>query len=141
VNRWYATFIGFLAKAKVGVVILSNTSSAVVDIGLHLFDPQVPLASPPKQRTVVAIDPRLYDGYIGRYRLKPDSILTVMREDSRFFAQCSAERYEIFPEGEREFFCKAVDAQIIFETDDKGRAVSLMLHHGGQQTQGIRISE
>ena len=35
----YATFIGFigfLAKAKVGVVILSNTSSDV-DIGLHLI--------------------------------------------------------------------------------------------------------
>lgn len=137
----YATFIGFLKKAKVGVVILSNTSSGVDDIGLHLFDPQVPLASPPKQRTAIAIDPRLYDGYIGRYQLKPDSILTVMREGGHFFAQSGAERYEIFPEGEREFFCKAVDAQITFEIDAKGRAVSLTLHHGGQRMPAPRISE
>ena len=136
----YATFIGFLAKAKVGVVILSNTSSDVVDIGLHLFDPQVPLASPPKQRTVIAIDPRLYEGYIGRYRLKPDSILTVMREGSHFFAQSGAERYEIFPEGEREFFCKAVDAQITFEVDGKGRAASLVLHLNGQRMRASRIN-
>ncbi|WP_177191710.1 DUF3471 domain-containing protein [Nitrosospira sp. Nsp14] len=89
---------------------------------------------------MIAIDSRLYEGYIGRYRLKPDSILTVMREGSHFFAQSGAERYEIFPEGEREFFCKAVDAQITFEVDGKGRAASLVLHLNGQRMRASRIN-
>src|SRR5687768_8414665 len=53
----YSTFMGFLPKAKVGVVILSNTNLGVSDIGMHLFDPQIPLASPSKQHTAIAIDP------------------------------------------------------------------------------------
>lgn len=137
----YSTFIGFLPNAKVAVVILSNTTFGITDIGMHLFDPQIPLASPLKLRTEIAIDPRLYDRYIGSYRLKPDSILTVMRKGDGLFAHFGAERDEIFPEGEREFFSKVVDAQVTFEVDGTGRAVSLTLHYGGQQTQGIRISE
>jgi len=41
----YRTFIGFDPKARVGVVVLSNTSTTVGvdDIGRHLLDSAVPL--------------------------------------------------------------------------------------------------
>lgn len=137
----YSSFIGFLPNAKVGVVILSNTTFGVTDIGTHLFDPQITLASPPKQRTAIAIDPKLYERYVGRYRLKPDTILTVMRKGDRLFAHLGAERFEFFPEGERIFFSKVVDAQITFEIDGTGRAASLTLHHEEENTPALRIKE
>jgi serine-type D-Ala-D-Ala carboxypeptidase/endopeptidase len=34
-----------------------------------------------------AVDPQLYDGYVGRYQLAPAAILTVTRSDNRLFAQ------------------------------------------------------
>jgi CubicO group peptidase (beta-lactamase class C family) len=139
----YVSFIGFLMKAKMGVVVLSNTSTfSIDDIGQHLLNPEIPLATLPRQRPVMVIDPKLYDRYVGRYRLTPDLIWTVTRAGDRLFAYAELhEKLEIFPEGERNFFCKAMDIQITFEADDKGRAVSLTLTHGGQQMQGLRISE
>jgi len=44
----YSTFLGYLRKARVGVVVLSNTSTAAVDdIGSHLLDAGLPLAPGP----------------------------------------------------------------------------------------------
>ena len=51
------------------------------------------------------------------------------------------EKVEFFPEGERDFFSKAVDAQITFEAPDEGRAESLVLHFYGQRMLGPRIGE
>jgi serine-type D-Ala-D-Ala carboxypeptidase/endopeptidase len=48
----FRSFIGFDRKQRVGVVVLSNafTAGGVDDIGLHLLDPQVPLAKAPARR-------------------------------------------------------------------------------------------
>jgi D-alanyl-D-alanine-carboxypeptidase/D-alanyl-D-alanine-endopeptidase len=140
----YRSFIGFLPKAKVGVVALSNASTevGVDDIGQHLLNPEIPLAPPPKQRVAVAIDPKLYDGYVGRYQLKPDVILSVTREGDRLFAQATGQkRHEIFPERERFFFFRVVDAQITFKTDGEGQAESLSLHQNGRHMPAPRIDE
>ncbi|MFE0755713.1 serine hydrolase [Inquilinus sp. NPDC058860] len=140
----YRSFVGFLRKARIGVVALSNTSTeiGVDDIGFHLLDPTLPLSSPPKPHHQVAVDPALFDAYVGRYRLAPDFILTVTRDGDRLMAQATGqERFEIFPEGEREFFYKVVDAQITFEVDGSGRATRLVLHQGGRDQPAERIAD
>jgi hypothetical protein len=66
-----------------------------------------------------AVDPALFDRYLGRYKLLPNFILNILREGDRRFSQATGQpKAEIFPEGDREFFLKVVDAQITFETDD-----------------------
>src|SRR5262249_50635531 len=83
-------------------------------------------AEPAKEHKQVAAAPSLFDGYLGRYELRPGFFLTISREDDRLFAQGTSQpKVEIFPEGEREYFYKVVDAQITFETDDHGRAIRL----------------
>ncbi|WP_218124329.1 serine hydrolase [Nitrosospira multiformis] len=143
VTGGYTSFIGFLMKEKVGVVVLSNTSAAGVEnVGYHLLNPEIPLSPPPKQHIAMAIDPCLYDGYVGRYHWQEDFILTVTREGDHLFVQATGyEKVEFFPEGERDFFSKGVDAQITFEVDDGGRAESLVLHLDGQRMPASRISE
>ena len=135
----YSSFVGFLSKQMVGVVVLSNSSAPICvdDMGPHLLNADRPLA---KQRTAVAIDPNLYNGYVGRYQLQVEFILTVTRKGDRLFAQATGQQeLEIFPEGERDLFCKAVDAQVTFETDDNGRAVRLILHQGGRDMPATRL--
>jgi len=130
----YRSFMGLDPKARVGVVVLSNaeTAAGVDDIGRHLLDPSVPLLTPPKEHKQVAVDSKLFDGYIGRYQLAPDFIITITRDGERLFKQASDQpKFEIFPEGERDYFLKVVDAQITFVTDSKGRATELILHQGG----------
>lgn len=130
----YRSFIGFDPKAGVGVVALSNASTlaGVDDIGRHLLDPSIPLMQPPKEHTQVTVDPKLFDGYVGAYQLAPNFILTITREGDHLFAQATGQpKLEIFPESDRDYFSKVVDAQITFVTDSKGRATELILHQRG----------
>ncbi|RWL93202.1 MAG: serine hydrolase [Mesorhizobium sp.] len=145
----YNAFVGFLRKARIGVVVLSNTAPdiggtemGVADIGLHLLDPALPLSSPPKPHHQVAVDPALFDAYVGRYQLAPGVILTVWRDGNRLLTQASGEKevVEIFPESEKDFFVKLFDGQITFEVDGSGRAVGLILHRSGRDQRAERIA-
>ena len=142
----YRTFIGFDRAARTGVVVLSNAGTAAGpdDIGRHLLDPELPLLAPAKpatQHTEVKIDPKLYDNYVGRYQLAPSAILTVSRDEDRLFAQLTGQpRFEIFPEGEKAFFLKVVDAQLTFETDAQGKATAAVLHQNGIEQRAPRIA-
>jgi CubicO group peptidase (beta-lactamase class C family) len=138
----FRTFIGFDPKSRVGVVALSNTSTTtgVDDIARHLLDAKFPLTLPPVEHKQVAVDPKLFDGYVGRYELAPNFILTVTREGNSLFVQATGQpKFEVFSEGEKDFFLKVVDAQITFKTDTGGKATSLTLHQNGANKPAKRI--
>ncbi len=138
----YRSFMGFDPKTRMGVVALSNTSTTVGvdDIGRHLLDPGVPLATPVKAHQQVAVDPKIFAGYVGRYQLAPNFILEVTQDGGHLFAQATGQpKFEIFPESPTEYFLKVVDAQITFETDAQGRATGLVLHQGGANSPAKRI--
>jgi hypothetical protein len=122
-------------------VALSNaeTDIGVDDIGRHLLDASVPLAKPPAVHKEVKVDPKLFDGYVGTYEITPAFALAVTREGDHLFVQATAQpKFEIFPEGDRDYFLKAVDAQITFVTDAQGRATDLILHQGGRDLHAKR---
>jgi CubicO group peptidase (beta-lactamase class C family) len=92
------------------------------------------------ERKQVALDPKIFDGYVGRYELQPKIIFTVTRDGEHFFAQLTGQpNFEIFPESARDFFLKVVDAQISFVTDSNGHASELILHQGGLDQHAKRI--
>ena len=145
----FRSFAGYDPKERIGVVVLSNTSTpaGVEDIGMHLLNPTLPLANPepPKQHTQIDIDPRLLDNYTGRYQLAPNLVLEITRDGARLFAQAFAQlphnppgeptvapKFEVFAEGEQNFFAKVADNQITFEIGPEGRAKSLMLRRAGR---------
>jgi len=139
----YRSFMGFDPKTRIGVVALSNTSTnvGVDDIGRHLLDNSVPLSVPPKEHKEAKVDPKLFDNYVGNYQLTPTFVLTVTRDQDHLFVQVTGQpRFEIFPEGDHDYFLKVVDAQITFITDDKGRATELVLHQSGQHQHAKRIN-
>jgi hypothetical protein len=140
----YRSFVGYEPKTSAGVVVLSNTFTAagIDDIGLHLLDAQRPLIKlrAAKERKEAAVDPKLFDGFVGRYQLAPGFILTVTREGAHLFAQATGQgKAEIFPESDREYFYKVVDAQITFKTDNQGNATELILHQNGQDMPAKRL--
>jgi serine-type D-Ala-D-Ala carboxypeptidase/endopeptidase len=86
------------------------------------------------------VDPAIYKYYVGRYQLAPGMIFTVTAEANQLYIQLKGQqRLEVFPESEREFFYKVVDAQITFESDGKGPSPALILHQGGQNPRAPRI--
>ncbi|HEY1759870.1 MAG TPA: serine hydrolase [Bryobacteraceae bacterium] len=141
----FCSFAGYDPKERIGVVVLSNafTPAGVADIGLHLLNPKAPLANPeppmpPKQHTEIPIDPGLLDNYTGRYQVTPSLIFEITRDGGRLFAQAFAQalagpKFEVFAEGERNFFARVADHQIVFETGPEGRATSLILQRAGRE--------
>jgi len=149
-TRGFRSFVGYAPQGHVGVVVLSNSSTAagVDDLGFHLLNPMAPLANPepPQHRTEIRIDPRLLDQYTGRYQVTPNLIFEVTRDRGRLFAQGFAQlphnrpgdltglpKFELFAEGERSFFARVTDKQVAFESVAEERATGLILYQAGRE--------
>jgi hypothetical protein len=88
----------------------------------------------------VTLDAKTLDDYVGLYQLTPALVLAITHDGDGLFAQVTGQgKFPIFPEGPRAFFYRAVDAQMTFETDATGRAVSLTLHQHGADMPARRI--
>lgn len=67
-------------------------------------------------------------------------LLTVTRGRKRLFVQLTGQpALEVFPEGEKDYFLKVVDAQLTFETNGQGRATAVVLHQNGRDQRALRI--
>ena len=130
---------------SITVVVLTNLAQArpglMVSTVAGIVNPA--LAPPaPKLRKAIALDPKIFDGYVGAYQRSPTIVLTITRTDSHYFAQLTGQDpIEIFPETQRDFFLKVVDAQLTFITDAAGRAVEVVLHQNGTESHLKRIGK
>ncbi len=138
----FRSFAGFERGSGDGVVVLSNmvTTAGIEDIGLHLLDEAIPLRAQPERRAVAAIDPAILPAYAGDYLLAPGVTISVTTEGAHTYAQLTGQqKFEIFPESERRFFFRVVDAQITFSDPLEGAAPALILHQNGQNMTAIRL--
>lgn len=89
----------------------------------------------PIKRKAIELDPKVYDDYVGRYKLNEEMDVMVTKENSRLFVQATGQaRIEIFPEKKDEFFLKVADIQISFIRSEEGQVTELIIHQGGQDT-------
>jgi serine-type D-Ala-D-Ala carboxypeptidase/endopeptidase len=153
----FCSTVGYNPEERIGVVVLSNASTAtgIDDIGFHLLNPKAPLANPEPltQHIEIRIDPQIFGNYTGRYQLTPNLVFEITCEGDRIFAQGLAQlphnqtgemtslpKFELFAEGEKNFFAKVSDSQITFETGPEGRAMRLILRRGGRDMPAPRLS-
>ena len=137
----YHSWIGFVAARRAGVVVLSNSSPDIDDIGLHLVESRFPLSQPPRQRkeSAAPVPPAVLESYVGEYRLSPSFSITVTREGGSLFLQATGQpRFPLYSESETEFFLKVVDAQITFVREE-GRVTGLVLHQSGRDAPGAKV--
>lgn len=89
-----------------------------------------------------AVDPKLYDAYVGKYEYPGGMILTVTRDGNKLLAQLTGQpQFEIFPRSETEFFWKVVDAQITFVKNEQGEVTHGIHRQGGQTLTVPRFKE
>jgi len=90
----------------------------------------------PIERTIVKIDPKIFDQYVGAY-LIGRQYMTVTRDGEHFFAHLTGQDpVEIFPQNDHEFFLKDVDAQLVFEKTADGKAEQVSLRQNAN-IQGV----
>jgi len=94
------------------------------------------------ERTIAKVDAKMFDGYVGSYQLNPSATLQITREGDQLFEQLNGQpKFPMFPQGEREFFLKVVDAKIDFEVDAQGKATRLILHRMVRTQLGTRLDD
>lgn len=125
----YASFMGFTPDGSRGVVILTNTQQSVDDLGFATLLDDAPLVPAHKQ---VAMSPRNLQDYVGQYRLAPNFVVSVMRQDDQLLAQATGQgAFPIFPSAQDKFFAKIADIRIDFHRRGDGTVDSLVLHQNG----------
>jgi hypothetical protein len=139
----YHSFIGFDEQARLGVVVLHNSSGNIDDIGFHLIDADFPIAPPrpaPKPRKEVPVDPAVLQAYVGEYAFTPAVVIAVTLEGTQLFIQPTGQsKVPVYAESDTEFFLKIVEAQISFVKDASGAVTGLVLHQNGQDQPGKKI--
>jgi CubicO group peptidase (beta-lactamase class C family) len=99
-----------------------------------------PLPDPNWGHNLATVDARIFDGYVGRYQLTPNILLSISREGNHLYLQLTGQpRFELFPASEKEYFLKVVRAEVSFSTDSHGVATGLVLHQGGRDIPARRI--
>lgn len=94
----------------------------------------------PKEKAAAKVDVKIYDAYVGQYKLAGGAVFTVQRKDDRLMVQLTGQSFlEVFPESETKFFYKVVDAQLTFVKDAQGGVKALILHQNGLNQEAKRV--
>lgn len=125
----YRSFLGFTSDGRRGVVILTNTSVDVDDLGFATLDPAAPLA--PAYRAITLPESSL-DEYAGTFRLSDKLLLKVFRMNDGLVAQATGQAVvQLFPSAPNEFFARIAGITISFTRDPAGAVTGLVLHQNG----------
>lgn len=133
----FASFIGFNPTSHKGIVILSNTSILMDEVGYSYLTNS--LASL-KLTTPVKVAEVELAKLIGRYELVPGFILSITHDGDKLFVQGTGQpRLPLTANSINEFVNNAVKARIQFELDANGIATSLTMYQGGQTLPGKKL--
>jgi len=128
-------------ERKSCVAVLSNASAAVLDIGLHLMEPSIPLKDLAAMRaTAVSVDAKTMAQYVGTYALTPTFSVNVRLRDGKLFAQATGQgEFEIFGKSNTTFFARVTPLEIVFEDVKDGKASSFSLTQNGNTRKALRV--
>lgn len=140
----FRTFVGFDPDKGVGAVVLTNSGHGADDIGMHLINPEVPLApapEPQQERVEIEVADEVLETYVGEYEFTPTFSIVVTLEGGTLSGQATGQgKLQMFAESETKFFLKVVDAQFTFTKDDSGSVTGLILHQNGVNQSASKVS-
>ena len=94
----------------------------------------------PKTRPRRTVSPQGLEPLVGTYEITPALRIVVSSRNDRLFAQVTGlQGFEIFPESDRDFFFKVIDAVITFDSDGQATAPQLTLRLNGTDRIGKRL--
>jgi D-alanyl-D-alanine-carboxypeptidase/D-alanyl-D-alanine-endopeptidase len=133
----YVTLVALDKERKTGAFIATNSPSKSDDIGVHILENTYPLR---KIKQSISFSAEILEKYVGEYQLAPTFSIVITREGEQLFGQATNQpKFEMFGEKENEFFLKVVEASIIFNKDEAGKVVGLVLKQGGKDNPGRKI--
>jgi CubicO group peptidase (beta-lactamase class C family) len=141
----FSTELTYIPATHLAVIVLANLNGQAADaIALDLrrvaHGDTVTLIS---DRRAINEPASELDRLSGHYRFGSGIVMSVWRDGDRFLTQMSGQSVvvQVYPERERDFFAKVIDAQITFDADDRGQITDLVLHQNGRNQVANRIGD
>jgi CubicO group peptidase (beta-lactamase class C family) len=137
----FNTAMAFYPETQTAVIVLANLNGPTADqlsasLGAVAHGETV---TPPSERTAISLPASALAKYVGQYEMAPGIVLTVSANGEQLMAQLTGQGPNaIFPESERRFFLKVVDAQLEFFVDASGTVTHLVLYQNGREMKGLR---
>jgi len=135
----------FIKDSRTRITFIRDAKGAPVEVRtggglgpeLKYVRTEKPIAAP---RRSIALDPKIFDKYVGEYELMPGFAIKFFRDGAKFMTQATGqEAVEIFAESETKFFLKVVDAQVEFLRDASGTVTGIVLDQNGRKLPGKKI--
>jgi len=93
----------------------------------------------PVEHVITKVDPKILDSYVGAYQLSR-AAFTITRHGDQLSVQLTGQpAFPMFPESDKKFFLKVVDAQIAFDVDSQGKPAQLTLYQNGLEQTAKRL--
>jgi CubicO group peptidase (beta-lactamase class C family) len=119
-----AASVAYDAKARVGVVVLSNAGVMVQDISRHLLWQEAPLARP---RREVTLDRDVLNRYVGEYQSASSPTFAVLRRGDRLFVRVPyMATLPLRAESEHDFFVLELQFEFVFNWDEHGHVDEML---------------
>lgn len=96
----------------------------------------------PVAQEIAAVDPAIYDAYVGQYHLENEDTITITKDGEHLFGESLAAptKFELFPKSDTEFFVKMKEGVgFTFRKNEKGTVEQLILHWGSHDIPGRKI--
>ena len=138
-GQWqgFTSHIARYADDKLTVIVLTNLASADLEAIAHGV---ATLYLPDLRPRAIKLDPNLLDAYVGQYKLTPDLVITISREQGTLFFQATGQpRIVLLAETETTFFIQGADLQFIFVKDGNGAATRLTWRKFGNIVEAKKV--
>src|SRR5258708_1487283 len=131
VDRMRATYEGKLnaGGASITGIWTQPNGPKPLDFQRATKETAWPLPDPNWGHKPVKVDPKIFDGYVGRYQFAPDFVLKIVREADHLFPQAPRHPpFELYPVSEKEYFARIAKVEFSFHTDDHGAVTEMVVH-------------
>ncbi len=137
----FNTHIARYVDDKLTVIVLTNLAGARLGSLAHKVAETLKAELKPKVRVPVAVEARILDTYVGKYRLTPEAVLMIARDGDHLTMQRPGQaKSELSAESPTQFFVKGADeGQLKFESDAHGKISGMVYHIGGFDLEAPKV--
>jgi len=137
----FRSFAAFDPSRNAAIVVLSNSSQTVDDIGAHLFNPAVPVVLPARPpRNTVTLTSAALDRVVGAYPLTSALVLAITREGDSLYVQATGQpKLRLVALADNHFIALAANAELVFDLSEPGAAKHVTLRQNGAMATAPRL--
>ena len=137
----FRSFAAFDPARRAAVVVLSNSSQTVDDVGAHLFNPALPVVMPARPpRNTVTLSSAALDRVVGAYPLTPAFVLAITREGDSLYVQATGQpKLRLVALADNHFIALSANAELVFDLSEPGAAKHVTLRQNGVMATAPRL--